>query len=124
MGGSLHRRPCGERPCCTGPLLCYDGCVDRPTPRRWPCATGRKACMGARQRIPASSNRARATLLYYVIFANFGNPALSYRRSPMNPHLLTLLIFIPLAAALLMAFIPAGKKAIYKYVALFTGILQ
>jgi proton-translocating NADH-quinone oxidoreductase, chain M len=42
----------------------------------------------------------------------------------MNPHLLTLLIFIPLAAALLMAFIPAGKKAIYKYVALFTGILQ
>jgi len=42
----------------------------------------------------------------------------------MNPHLLTLLVFMPLAAAFLMAFIPATKKALYKYVALFTGLLQ
>jgi len=42
----------------------------------------------------------------------------------MNPHLLTLLIFLPLAAVLLIAFIPAAKKNTYRYIALFTGFLQ
>jgi len=42
----------------------------------------------------------------------------------MIPYLLTLVIFIPLAAALLMAFVPAGKTGVFKYVALLTGILQ
>ncbi|PPL04540.1 complex I subunit 4 family protein [Parapedobacter indicus] len=42
----------------------------------------------------------------------------------MNPHLLTILVFMPLAAALLMSFIPATQKTLYKYVALLTGLLQ
>ncbi len=42
----------------------------------------------------------------------------------MNPHLLTILIFTPLAAALLMLLVPATKKAAYKYIAISVGILQ
>ncbi|GGG86803.1 oxidoreductase [Parapedobacter pyrenivorans] len=42
----------------------------------------------------------------------------------MNPHLLTILIFIPLVAAMIMFIVPSGKRAAYKYIALITGILQ
>lgn len=42
----------------------------------------------------------------------------------MNPHLLTILIFMPLAAAAVMFVVPSGKKAAFKYIALVTGILQ
>ena len=42
----------------------------------------------------------------------------------MNPHLLTILIFLPLVAAAAMCVIPAGKRAAYKYIALATGMLQ
>ena len=42
----------------------------------------------------------------------------------MNPHLLTILIFLPLAAALLMGLLPATNKTSYKYIALATGIIQ
>ncbi|MGK6353090.1 complex I subunit 4 family protein [Parapedobacter sp. DT-150] len=39
-------------------------------------------------------------------------------------NLLTILIFLPLAAAALMFLVPSAKKASYKYLALVTGILQ
>ncbi|SKB57299.1 NADH-quinone oxidoreductase subunit M [Parapedobacter luteus] len=42
----------------------------------------------------------------------------------MNPHLLTILIFLPLAAAMLMMLVPSTKKTVYKYIALITGLLQ
>jgi NADH-quinone oxidoreductase subunit M len=42
----------------------------------------------------------------------------------MNPHLLTILIFMPLVAAAVMFIVPSGKKAAFKYIALVTGILQ
>ncbi|SEK69033.1 complex I subunit 4 family protein [Parapedobacter koreensis] len=42
----------------------------------------------------------------------------------MNPHLLTILIFLPLAAATSMLLVPSAKKAAYKYMALTTGLLQ
>src|SRR5690606_12929864 len=38
--------------------------------------------------------------------------------------LLTILIFVPLAAAVLMLLVPSGKKTAYKYIALITSILQ
>src|SRR5690606_21262244 len=81
-------------------------------------------CLGIGQCIPPVANRRRATVFCHPVSFNFGNPALSYCRAPMNPHLLTLLVFMPLAAAFLMAFIPAAKKTLYKYVALLTGLLQ
>lgn len=42
----------------------------------------------------------------------------------MNPHLLTILIFLPLAAAALMSLLPSGKGNTYRYIALATGVLQ
>ena len=42
----------------------------------------------------------------------------------MNPHLLTILIFIPLAAAAVMFIVPSSKRTAYRYIALITGILQ
>ncbi|SFC53042.1 NADH-quinone oxidoreductase subunit M [Parapedobacter composti] len=42
----------------------------------------------------------------------------------MNTHLLTLLIFTPLAAAALMSLVPSRGKGLHKYIALATGILQ
>lgn len=42
----------------------------------------------------------------------------------MNPHLLTILIFMPLAAATVMLLIPSAKRAAYKYIATITGTLQ
>src|SRR3546814_19390336 len=42
----------------------------------------------------------------------------------MNPHLLTILIFLPLFAAAVMLVVPASKRAAYKYIALITGVLE
>jgi len=42
----------------------------------------------------------------------------------MNPHLLTILIFLPLAAAALMGMIPSGRAAYQKHIALATALLQ
>lgn len=42
----------------------------------------------------------------------------------MNLHLLSILIFMPLVAAVLMLIIPTAQKAVYKYIALITGGLQ
>ncbi len=42
----------------------------------------------------------------------------------MNPHLLSILIFLPLVAAALMLLAPSSKKNLYKYIALVTGVLQ
>ena len=42
----------------------------------------------------------------------------------MNPHLLSILIFLPLLAAVVMLLIPTTQKAAYKYIALVTGGLQ
>ncbi|MFC3196792.1 NuoM family protein [Parapedobacter deserti] len=42
----------------------------------------------------------------------------------MNPHLLTILIFLPLVAAALMVLAPNALKSICKYIALATGLLQ
>lgn len=42
----------------------------------------------------------------------------------MNLHLLSILIFLPLAAAILILLIPAAWRTAYKYIALITGFLQ
>ena len=42
----------------------------------------------------------------------------------MNPHLLSILIFMPLVAATLMLLVPSNRKNAYKYIALITGVLQ
>src|SRR5690606_36235212 len=42
----------------------------------------------------------------------------------MNPHLLTILIYLRLVAAAVMFVVPAGKRAAYKYIALATSLLQ
>lgn len=42
----------------------------------------------------------------------------------MNPHLLTLLIFLPLAAAAVMGLVPSGRRAVCRYLALGTALLQ
>jgi len=42
----------------------------------------------------------------------------------MNPHLLTILIFMPLAAAVVMFFVPSTKRAAFRSIALATGIVQ
>ncbi|WP_257669164.1 complex I subunit 4 family protein [Parapedobacter tibetensis] len=39
-------------------------------------------------------------------------------------HLLSILIFMPLVAALLMFLVPSSKKGVYKYIALLIGALQ
>ena len=42
----------------------------------------------------------------------------------MNPHLLSILIFLPLAAAAVMFAVPAGRRNAYKYIALTVGVVQ
>lgn len=42
----------------------------------------------------------------------------------MNFHLLSILIFLPLIAAVLILLIPSRARASYKYIALFTGVFQ
>ncbi len=42
----------------------------------------------------------------------------------MNPHLLTILIFLPLAAAALMSLLPTGKGTVHRYLALVASALQ
>ncbi|WP_262245550.1 complex I subunit 4 family protein [Parapedobacter soli] len=42
----------------------------------------------------------------------------------MNPHLLTILIFLPLLAAAVMLTVPARRQSAYRYIALVTGLFQ
>ena len=42
----------------------------------------------------------------------------------LNDHLLSILIFLPLTAAVVIALLPQAAKKLYKYIALFVGIVQ